>query len=157
VTVSKLPESKATMDAKGKQPAGEEILMRLRNVYGSAAYGRASVFRWISEVRCSHGEVRAKDAQGDPIETKLMRRLCQFYKRPKCLTETCCRNFVDFAGHGPYVYVADRLHSENSMLDPHTLACELKRVCLSMCLQLLVKLHAHTHDNGRHLVTGGEG
>jgi hypothetical protein len=35
----------------------EEIALRLRNVYGSTAYCRASVFKWISEVRRDNEEL----------------------------------------------------------------------------------------------------
>jgi hypothetical protein len=52
------------MDVKDKQravviflplegSAGKEIVIRFGNVYGSAGYWRASVFRWIREVRRS--------------------------------------------------------------------------------------------------------
>jgi hypothetical protein len=58
-----------TMEVKDKQRAviefllfegcaGEEIVIRLRNVYGSAAYYRASVFRWINEVPGCNEELR---------------------------------------------------------------------------------------------------
>jgi hypothetical protein len=38
--------------------AGEEIVIHLRNVYGSAEYCRASVFKWINEVRRGNEELR---------------------------------------------------------------------------------------------------
>jgi hypothetical protein len=39
---------------------------------------------------------------------------------------------------------------------PHTLISELKHTRVSMCLQLLPKLRAHTHNNWHYLVTGDE-
>jgi hypothetical protein len=38
----------------------------------------------------------------------------------------------------------------------HAPVCEPKRVRLSMCLQLLIKLQAHAYTNWRHLVAGDE-
>jgi hypothetical protein len=38
--------------------AGQEIMIRIRNVYGSAADCHASVFRWISEIRRGNEELR---------------------------------------------------------------------------------------------------
>jgi hypothetical protein len=56
------------MDARDKQRAlikflllegcaGEEIAIRLREVYDSAAYCFVSVFRWIGEVRRGNDEL----------------------------------------------------------------------------------------------------
>jgi hypothetical protein len=38
--------------------AGEEIMIRLWNVSGSAAHCRASVFRWASEVQCGNEQIQ---------------------------------------------------------------------------------------------------
>jgi hypothetical protein len=65
------------MDVKDKQRAfieflllegcaGEEIVIRLRNLYGSAAYCRASLFRWINEVRRVNEELRHEGRPGRP-------------------------------------------------------------------------------------------
>jgi hypothetical protein len=40
-----------------KGGAGEKIVIRLRNMYGSEAYCRGSVFRWISEVRRGNDKI----------------------------------------------------------------------------------------------------
>jgi transposase len=77
VIVSKLPEPKVTMDVKNKQRAivkflllegraGQEIVLCLRNVYGSAAYCRASVFRWINKVWRGNEELRKEGHPGRP-------------------------------------------------------------------------------------------
>jgi hypothetical protein len=69
MTVSKLPEPKVIKEVKDKQQAviellllegctGEEIMMHLRNVYGSSAYCRASAFRLVSEVGRGNKELR---------------------------------------------------------------------------------------------------
>jgi hypothetical protein len=39
----------------------------------------------------------------------------------------------------------------------HALTSEPKEVRFDLCLQLLLKLRAHAHDNWRHLDTGNEG
>jgi transposase-like protein len=70
------------MDVKDKQRAvieflslegraGKEIVNCFRNLYGSAARCRASVFRWISEVRCRSEELRNEGRPGrhDQYET----------------------------------------------------------------------------------------
>jgi hypothetical protein len=46
--------------------AGEEIVMLLRNIYASARYGRAAVFRWINEIRRDNEEVRNEGHPGRP-------------------------------------------------------------------------------------------
>jgi hypothetical protein len=66
---------KVIIDLKDKQPAiieflllegypGGEIAIRFRNVWGSAACSRASVFRWINEVRHGNEELRNKGHPG---------------------------------------------------------------------------------------------
>jgi hypothetical protein len=63
--------------------AGEEIAVHPRNVYGSAASCRASVFTWISEVHRGNEELRNKERSEDPIDKKLMQRFGQFYKKTR--------------------------------------------------------------------------
>jgi hypothetical protein len=46
--------------------AGEEIVIGLQNMYGSAAYCRISVFRWMSEVRRSNEKLRNEGHPGRP-------------------------------------------------------------------------------------------
>jgi hypothetical protein len=71
------------MDMKDKQRAvieflllagyvGEKIVIRLRNVYGSAAYCGASGFRWINEVRLGNEEVRKEGHPGSLTDTTEM-------------------------------------------------------------------------------------
>jgi hypothetical protein len=68
VTISKLLDSKKTVDVKEKERAAieflqlercanEEIVIHLWNVYGAVAYCRTSVFRWINEVRRAKKEL----------------------------------------------------------------------------------------------------
>jgi hypothetical protein len=40
-----------------KGGASEKIVIHLLNMYGSVAYCRGSVFRWISEVRRGNDEI----------------------------------------------------------------------------------------------------
>jgi hypothetical protein len=44
--------------------SGQEIVIRPRNVHGSAAYCRASAFGWISEVRRGNEELRNEGRLG---------------------------------------------------------------------------------------------
>jgi hypothetical protein len=80
------------MDVKDKQRAvieflllkgctGDKIVVHLQNVYGSAAYCRASVFKRISEVRAATKNFETKDPLENPIGTKQMRRFGQFYNK----------------------------------------------------------------------------
>jgi hypothetical protein len=45
-------------------------MMRLRNVYGSAAYCCVSVFRWIKEVLRGNEELRKEGHPEDLVDTK---------------------------------------------------------------------------------------
>jgi hypothetical protein len=80
------------MDGRGKQRtvtkllllegyASGEIVIHLLGMDGSPGYCCASVFRWISEVRCGDEELRNERRSGRPFETKLMRIFGQFYKK----------------------------------------------------------------------------
>jgi hypothetical protein len=53
--------------------AGEEIVISLRIVYGSAAYCRASAFRWISKVRGGNEKLRNEGPLERPADMKLIR------------------------------------------------------------------------------------
>jgi hypothetical protein len=91
VSVSKLPELKSDHYFKNKERAiieflmlegfaGEEIVIRLRNVYGSAAlqYSDGS-----AKFAGAKKNSKAKDAPTDSIDTKRMRRFCQPSKRTR--------------------------------------------------------------------------
>jgi hypothetical protein len=43
---------------------GEEITIRLHNVYGEAAYARPTVLRWINEIHRRNHELQADKAPG---------------------------------------------------------------------------------------------
>jgi hypothetical protein len=84
VTVSELPEPKSDNGHQRQTAAitefvllegraSEEIMIRLRDIYGLAAYPHASVFRWISDVHRGNEELETKDTPEDPVNTKLMR------------------------------------------------------------------------------------
>jgi hypothetical protein len=97
---------------------GEEIAIRLRNVYGSAAYCRASVFRWISEVRRGNEELRNEGCPGKLYRYEsdaAIRPIRQ--EDPKTWLRMIAEMPVDFARDASHAYVADSPHSEDFRLD----------------------------------------
>jgi hypothetical protein len=76
----------------------------------------------------------AKAGPEDLIDTKLMLRFGQFYKRPECLTENYCRNSVDFSPDGSHHTSRRGYTLKTERWIPHMLACELKQDHLSMRL-----------------------
>jgi hypothetical protein len=75
VNVLHCQNRKVTMQVKDKQRAfieflllercdGEKIVVHLRSIYGSAVHCRASVFRWISELRRDSEELRNEGCLG---------------------------------------------------------------------------------------------
>jgi hypothetical protein len=65
------------MDVKQKQQAvikflllevceGDDIGLRFQNAYGRDAYCRASVFRWMDEIRRGNEELRNEGRSGRP-------------------------------------------------------------------------------------------
>jgi transposase len=46
--------------------AGEEITIRLYDVYGEDAYSRVTVFRWINRIRSSDGELESEKPPSRP-------------------------------------------------------------------------------------------
>jgi hypothetical protein len=135
--------------------AGEEIVIRLRNVHDSAADCRASIFRWIDEVRRGNEELRNEGPPGTPYRYEtdaVIRSILQ--EDPNA----SLRTIVGTLSISPEM-VRTHISRMNYTLKtlcwiPHALTSELKHVRLTICLQLLPKLPAHAHDNWQHLVTG---
>jgi hypothetical protein len=134
---------------------GEEIVIRLRNMYASATYCCASVFRWISEFRRGNEELRNERRPGrahrngtDAAIQLILQKGPNASLRPIAETLSISPETVrtDMSRRG-YTLKTSRWISL-------TLTCELKYVCLTMCLQLFPKLRAHVHANWRPLVTG---
>jgi hypothetical protein len=102
------------MDFKWKRPtiveflplegyAGQEIVTRLRNLYGSAVYCGPSVFSWVSEIRRGNEELRNEGRPGrayqheinaviSPIRhedpsASLLQKLCRL--RPRGFARIC--------------------------------------------------------------------
>jgi hypothetical protein len=68
---------KVTMDVRQKQRAvieflllkgceGDDIVLRLQNAYGRDPYCRASVFRWMNEIRRGNEELQNEGRPGRP-------------------------------------------------------------------------------------------
>jgi hypothetical protein len=135
--------------------AREEIAISLRNVYASAAYGRASVGRWISEVHRGKEELRSKGRPERLYRNEKDAAILSILQEdpnawPRIITET-----------GSISAETVRTHISRIGCTPKTLCwisyartCELKQIRLTMCLQLLPKLRAHAQDNWRHPITG---
>jgi hypothetical protein len=128
-----------------------------RNMYGLAAYYRASVFRWISEVRRSSEELRneRRRSWSDGHESDAaIRSILQEDPNPSL------RTIAETLPISPET-VRTHMSRINSTLRTfcrilHALTCRLKQVRLTTCLQLFPKLLAHMQDNWRHLITGDE-
>jgi histone-lysine N-methyltransferase SETMAR len=156
------------MDVKDKQRtvieflllegcSGDEITIRLKRVYGSAAYCRASVFRWINEVRRGNEELRNEGRPGRPYRYETDAAIRSILREDpnaslRMIAETLSISPETVRAHMSRIgYVLKSLR-----WIPHALTSELKQVRLTMCLQLLPKLRAHAHNNWRYLVTGDE-
>jgi hypothetical protein len=87
-----------TMDVKEKQWAvieflliegyeGNDIVLRLQNASGRGAYSRASVFRWMNEIRRGNEELGNEERRGYPIATRRMlffAQFCEMIRMPHC-------------------------------------------------------------------------
>jgi hypothetical protein len=94
-----LSKSITTIDIEMKQHAvieflflersdGEEIIQRLRNIYGDEAYSHAAIFRWIKEVWNSNEEFYHEEGLVDHIDTKLARKFgtsLGMIRLPRCV------------------------------------------------------------------------
>jgi hypothetical protein len=131
-----------------------QIVIPLRNVYGSAAYCGASVLRWISEVCHGNEELQNQGRRGRPDQHETDTAILQ--EEPNILLS----RIIEILSISPgrvHVHGSRRGCNPKTLgRSSHALTCELKQVLLSMNLQLFPKLRAHTHNNWRHLVTGDE-
>jgi transposase len=137
--------------------AGDEIAIRLRNVYGEDAYSRATVFRWITEVRRGNEELRNEGRPGRPCRHEIDAVIRSILRDEP---NASLRTIAERLAISPET-VRTHLSRIGYTLKalrwiPHTLTSDLKQVRLTMCLELLPKLRAHAHNNWRELVTGDE-
>jgi hypothetical protein len=135
--------------------AGEEIMICLRNVYGSSACCRASIFRGISELCRGNEELRKEGRPG---------------KRHRQETHAAIRSILQDDPNASLRAIAETLSISPDTIRTHVrrmgytltnlhwiahaLIYELKQVHLTMCVQLLPKARAHADDNSLHLVMG---
>jgi hypothetical protein len=135
----------------------EKIMIHFQNEYGSAAYFRVSVFRWIIEVRRGNEELRyeGRPERSYQHETDAaIRSILQ--KGPNTSLRTIAKT-LSISPETVRIHMSRISYILKTLRwIPHMLTCELKQVRLSMCLQLLPKLRTYAHDNWRHLVTGDE-
>jgi hypothetical protein len=125
-----------------------EIVIRLRNVYRSAVYCRASVFRWISEVRRGNEELRNEGRPGRPDRDKSDAAIRSI---PQGGPNTLLRAITETLSISPEPV---RMHMWRICYTltitrwiPHVMICELKSVRFTMCLESFPKLWAEAHDD----------
>jgi hypothetical protein len=116
--------------------------MRLQSVYGSAAYCRVSVFKWISKVRRGNEErpgicyQHETDAAIGPILQEDANASLRTITETLTTSSETVRTYMSRIGYTPktlrWIF--------------HALTCELKQVRLTQCLQLLSKLRGHTRQ-----------
>jgi hypothetical protein len=159
---------KVTMDVKDKQLAviefllleecaSEEIVMCLRNLYASAAYCRASVFRWISEVRRGNENLRNKGRPERPFRHETDAAIRTILQEDPNASLRTIAEILSISLETIRAHISRKDDPRRTLRwIPHALTWELRQVRLTMCLHLFPRLRAHAHDNWRHLVTGNE-
>jgi hypothetical protein len=145
---------KATIDVKPKQRdaiefllfeecEGDDIVLRLQNVYGRDVYCRASVFRWMNEIRRGNEELRNEGRPGRRYRYEIGAALRSILRDD---ANTSLRTRADTLSISPETVRADLsrvgLTLKSLWWIPHALASELKQVRFDLCLQLLPKLRA---------------
>jgi hypothetical protein len=156
------------MDVKQKQRAvieffllewyeGDNIALRLQNVYGRDAYCRASVFRWMNEIRRGNERFRNEGRLGRPYRYETDAALRSILRDDP---NASLRTMADTLSIPPETVRTDMSRIGYTLKFarwiPHALTTELKQVRFDLCFQLLPKLPAHPHDNWWHLTTGDE-
>jgi hypothetical protein len=155
---------KVTMNVKNKHRAvieffllegctSQGMVMRLRNVYGSVAYCRASVFRWISEVRCGNGELRNEGRPGKPYrhEIDAIRSILQELPNASLRPDA---KILSILPETVRMHMSRIGYTRKTLRwIPHSLICEPKQVCLK-CVCSYIPNSAH--NELQHLVTRQE-
>jgi hypothetical protein len=134
---------------------GDEIPIRLHNLYEEAACSRATVFRWISTIRSGNSELQSDKSPG---------------RQPRCETDWNIRSILrdnpfaslrmiaEMLGIPPETvrfhllrigYVLKALHWV-----PHIPTDDLKLIRVEMCQTMLAALRAQEHNHWYNIVTG---
>jgi hypothetical protein len=127
---------------------GKEIVIHPRNVSSSAAYCRASVFRWISEVRRCNGELPNEGRPGRPYRRETDAAIRSIRQEDPNASLRTIAETLSISPETVCAHLSRIGHTRKTFRRiPRGLTCQLKRICLIMCLQSLLKLRAHAHDN----------
>jgi hypothetical protein len=137
------------MDVKQKQRAviefllleeceGDDIVLRLQKAYGRDAYCRASLLKWMNEIRCGSKEFRNEGRPGRPYRYE---------------TDVALRSILQDDPNASLRTIADTLLISPETLRihilrightlkllrriPHAPTSELKQVRFNLCFQLL--------------------
>jgi transposase len=136
---------------------GRQIAARLRNVYDEDAYSRATVFRWINEVRRGNEELRNEGKPGTPCRQETDAAIRSILRdKPNASLRTIPET-VRISPETVRTHLSRIGYTLKALRwIPHALTSDLKYIRLMICLQLLPKPRAHAHNNWRELVTGDE-
>jgi hypothetical protein len=129
----------------------------LQNAYGGDAYYRASVFRWMTEIRRGNEELRNEGRPGRSYRHETDAALCPILRNDPNASLRTISVTLSISPRTVRTHmsqIGDTLKGLRWI--PQALTSELKHVRFDLCLQLLPKLRAHMHDNWRHLVMGDE-
>jgi hypothetical protein len=150
---------KKTTDVKQKQRAVVEFLLleecedddiqvRFQNTYGRDAYCRASVLRWMNEIRCGNEELQNERHPGKPYRSETDAALRSILRDDP---NDSLRTIADTLSTSPETV---RIHMsrigyilKSLRWIPQALTSELNQVRFDLCLQLLPKLRARAHNN----------
>jgi hypothetical protein len=120
---------------------GDEIAVRLHNVYQEAAYSRAAVFGWISQIRSGNSELQSDKSPGRLPGYEMDGKI---RKIPRANPVAPLRAIADMQGITPETV---RLHSLRigDVLKalhwvPHILTDDLKLIRVKMCQTMLAAL-----------------
>ena len=146
------------MDVKQKQRAvieflllegraGEEIAIRLHDVYGEATYSRATVFRWTNRVRSGDAGLQPEKPPGRPPRCETDRQIRDIirdhrFASLRIIAEMLCLSPETIRLHLLRIgYVLKALH-----WIPHIFTEDLKWVRVDMCSAMLTALQIQEHN-----------
>jgi hypothetical protein len=136
---------------------GDDIMLSLQNAYGREAYCRASVFRWMNEIRRGDEELGNEGCRGRPYRYETNAVLRSILRDDPNASLQTLEDTLSISPDTVRTHmsrIGETLKSFRWI--PHALTSELKQVRFDSYSQRLPKPCADAHDNCRHLVTGDE-
>jgi hypothetical protein len=132
-------------------------VIRIRNIYGSAAYCHASVFKRINEVWGGNEEVRNEGHVRRPYRYETDAVIQSILQEDPNISLRTIAQTLWISPETVRTHMSRIGHTLKTLRwIPHALTSEPKQVRFTMCLQLLPKLLAHAHDNWRCFATRDE-